>query len=259
MSDALLTVENLQTNYGAIRALKGVSFHVDAGATVTLIGANGAGKSTTLNTISGLLKPAAGRVVFNGTDITGWRADRVTAAGLVQVPEGREILAPLTVAENLELGAYTRHDKEVAQDMARILARFPRLAERRDQQAGSLSGGEQQMLAIGRALMARPKLILMDEPSMGLSPLLVKEVFGIIRKLNQDLGITILLVEQNARMALQTASYGYIMENGKVVLDGTAEALRNNEDVKEFYLGGGEGQRRSFKDIKSYRRRKRWL
>ena len=238
MSDALLTVENLQTNYGAIRALKGVSFHVDAGATVTLIGANGAGKSTTLNTISGLLKPAAGRVVFNGTDITGWRADRVTAAGLVQVPEGREILAPLTVAENLELGAYTRHDKEVAQDMARILARFPRLAERRDQQAGSLSGGEQQMLAIGRALMARPKLLMLDEPSMGLAPVLVRDVFDFIAEL-QARGTTILLVEQNARKALRAAGYAYVLENGLITQEGTGEELLQDARIVEAYLGSG--------------------
>ncbi|MCB0199922.1 MAG: ABC transporter ATP-binding protein [Caldilineae bacterium] len=234
----MLTVENLQTNYGAIRALKGVSFHVDAGATVTLIGANGAGKSTTLNTISGLLKPAAGRVVFNGTDITGWRADRVTAAGLVQVPEGREILAPLTVAENLELGAYTRHDKEVAQDMARILARFPRLAERRDQQAGSLSGGEQQMLAIGRALMARPKLLMLDEPSMGLAPVLVRDVFDFIAEL-QARGTTILLVEQNARKALRAAGYAYVLENGLITQEGTGEELLQDARIVEAYLGSG--------------------
>ncbi|MCB0255638.1 MAG: ABC transporter ATP-binding protein [Anaerolineae bacterium] len=228
----------MQTNYGAIRALKGVSFHVDAGATVTLIGANGAGKSTTLNTISGLLKPAAGRVVFNGTDITGWRADRVTAAGLVQVPEGREILAPLTVAENLELGAYTRHDKEVAQDMARILARFPRLAERRDQQAGSLSGGEQQMLAIGRALMARPKLLMLDEPSMGLAPVLVRDVFDFIAEL-QARGTTILLVEQNARKALRAAGYAYVLENGLITQEGTGEELLQDARIVEAYLGSG--------------------
>ena len=238
MARALLTVDNLQTNYGAIRAVKGISFVVEAGATVTLIGANGAGKSTTLNTISGLLKPAAGRVVFNGTDITGWRADRVTAAGLVQVPEGREILAPLTVAENLELGAYTRHDKEVAQDMARILARFPRLAERRDQQAGSLSGGEQQMLAIGRALMARPKLLMLDEPSMGLAPVLVRDVFDFIAEL-QAQGTTILLVEQNARKALRAAGYAYVLENGLITQEGTGEELLQDARIVEAYLGSG--------------------
>ncbi|MEZ4770538.1 MAG: ABC transporter ATP-binding protein [Caldilineales bacterium] len=238
MSDALLTVDNLQTSYGAIRALKGISFHVDAGATVTLIGANGAGKSTTLNTISGLLKPAAGRVVFDGTDITGWRADRVTAAGLVQVPEGREILAPLTVAENLELGAYTRRDKQVAQDMARILERFPRLAERRDQQAGSLSGGEQQMLAIGRALMARPKLLMLDEPSMGLAPVLVRDVFDFIAEL-QAQGVTILLVEQNARKALRAAGYAYVLENGRITQEGTGQELLQDARIVEAYLGSG--------------------
>ncbi len=213
MSEALLSIENLQTNYGAILALKGVSFQVQAGTTVTLIGANGAGKSTTLNTISGLLKPAGGRVVFDGVDITGWRADRVTGAGLVQVPEGREVLVPLTVAENLELGAYTRRDKGVQADMKRIFERFPRLAERRDQQAGSLSGGEQQMLAIGRALMARPKLLMLDEPSMGLAPVLVRDVFDIIAEIQAE-GVTILLVEQNAKKALRAADYAYVLENG---------------------------------------------
>ncbi|MCA8927170.1 MAG: ABC transporter ATP-binding protein, partial [Alphaproteobacteria bacterium] len=209
--------------------------------------------------ISGLLKPAGGTVTFDGVDITGWRADRVTAAGLVQVPEGREVLAPLTVAENLELGAYTRRDKEVAQDMARILDRFPRLAERRDQQAGSLSGGEQQMLAIGRALMARPKLLMLDEPSMGLAPQLVEEIFEIVRSLNRDQGVSFLLAEQNTNMALQYADYGYILENGRVVMDGDAHALAENEDVKEFYLGIASGERKSFRDVKFYRRRKRWL
>ena len=238
MSAALLTVENLQTNYGAIRALKGITFHVDSGATVTLIGANGAGKSTTLNTISGLLKPAGGTVTFDGVDITGWRADRVTAAGLVQVPEGREILAPLTVAENLELGAYTRRDKNVPRDMAHILERFPRLAERRDQQAGSLSGGEQQMLAIGRALMARPKLLMLDEPSMGLAPVLVRDVFDYIAEL-QAQGTTILLVEQNARKALRAADYAYVLENGAITQEGAGADLLQDARIVAAYLGSG--------------------
>ncbi|MCB9132225.1 MAG: ABC transporter ATP-binding protein [Anaerolineales bacterium] len=238
MARALLTVDNLQTNYGAIRAVKGISFVVEAGATVTLIGANGAGKSTTLNTISGLLKPAGGTVTFDGVDITGWRADRVTAAGLVQVPEGREVLAPLTVAENLELGAYTRRDKEVAQDMARILDRFPRLAERRDQQAGSLSGGEQQMLAIGRALMARPKLLMLDEPSMGLAPVLVRDVFEIISEI-QAQGTTILLVEQNAKKALRAADYAYVLEHGVITQEGTGAALLQDTRIVAAYLGSG--------------------
>ena len=238
MGDALLTVENLQTNYGAIRALKGVSFQVQAGATVTLIGANGAGKSTTLNTISGLLKPAGGRVVFDGVDITGWRADRVTAAGLVQVPEGREVLAPLTVAENLELGAYTRRDKGVQADMGRIFERFPRLAERRDLPAGSLSGGEQQMLAIGRALMARPKLLMLDEPSMGLAPVLVRDVFDIIAEIQAE-GVTILLVEQNAKKALRAADYAYVLEHGVITQEGTGADLLCDERIVAAYLGSG--------------------
>ena len=238
MGAALLTVENLQTHYGAIRALKGVSFQVPAGATVTLIGANGAGKSTTLNTISGLLKPAGGRVTFDGTDITGWRADRVTAAGLVQVPEGREVLAPLTVAENLELGAYTRRDKGVQADMGRIFERFPRLAERGDQQAGSLSGGEQQMLAIGRALMARPKLLMLDEPSMGLAPVLVRDVFDIIAEIQAE-GVTILLVEQNAKKALRAADYAYVLENGSITQEGTGADLLQDANIVAAYLGSG--------------------
>lgn len=232
----MLQVENLQTNYGAIRALKGVSFEVPAGQVVTLIGANGAGKSTTLNSISGVLKPAGGRVVFDGVDVTGWRADRITAAGLVQVPEGREVLAPLTVVENLELGAYTRRDGEVHKDLEAIFARFPRLAERRQQLAGSLSGGEQQMLAIGRALMARPKLLMLDEPSMGLAPLLVREVFRIIASI-RDEGTTILLVEQNANKALQLANTAYVLDNGVVTHSGPAQELRQDSRIIDAYLG----------------------
>ncbi len=238
MGDALLIVENLQTSYGAIRALKGVSFEVHAGTTVTLIGANGAGKSTTLNTISGLLKPAGGTVTFDGVDITGWRADRVTAAGLVQVPEGREVLAPLTVAENLELGAYTRRDKGVEADMARIFERFPRLAERRDLPAGSLSGGEQQMLAIGRALMARPKLLMLDEPSMGLAPVLVRDVFDIIAEIQAE-GVTILLVEQNAKKALRAADYAYVLEHGVITQEGTGADMLQDARIVAAYLGSG--------------------
>ena len=261
---ALLSVNNIEVVYNeVILVLRGLSLQVPAGQIIALLGANGAGKSTTLKAISGLLKTedgeiTRGSVTFNDETISGMDPGQIVRKGIFQVMEGRRIIQDMTAHENLRLGAFTRSDGEVSADLDRVYDYFPRLKERTGL-AGYLSGGEQQMLAIGRAMMARPKLILMDEPSMGLSPLLVKEVFGIIRKLNADLGMTILLVEQNARMALQTASYGYIMENGKVVLDGTAEDLRNNEDVKEFYLGGGEGQRRSFKDIKSYRRRKRWL
>jgi branched-chain amino acid transport system ATP-binding protein len=243
--------------------LRGLSLNVPQGEIIALLGANGAGKSTTLKAISGLLKTEEGEVTrgeirFGGERINGIDPHMIVRRGIFQVMEGRRIVSDMTVMENLRLGAFTRSDGEVKSDIEMVYGYFPRLKERTGL-AGYLSGGEQQMLAIGRALMARPKLILMDEPSMGLSPLLVKEVFTIIRKLNRDLGITILLVEQNARMALSVASYGYVMEQGKVVLDGTAASLMDNEDVKEFYLGGHGAERKSFKDIKSYKRRKRWL
>ena len=259
----LLSVNNIEVVYDdVILVLRGLSLQVPEGEIVALLGANGAGKSTTLKAISGLLKTedgevTRGSVTFAGERIDGTDPDRIVRKGIFQVMEGRRIIADMTCQENLRLGAFTRRDGGVRQDMDMVYEYFPRLKERTGL-AGYLSGGEQQMLAIGRALMARPKLILMDEPSMGLSPLMVKEVFGIIRRINRDLGVTILLVEQNARMALQAASYGYIMESGKVVLDGTAEELAGNEDVKEFYLGGTE-ERRSFKNLKSFKRRKRWL
>jgi branched-chain amino acid transport system ATP-binding protein len=262
---ALLSVRNIEVVYDeVILVLRGLSLDVPRGAVVALLGANGAGKSTTLKAISGLLKTengavTRGEILFDNERINGSDPVRVVRRGISQVMEGRRIIADLTSLENLRLGAFTRHDKKaIADDIEMVLGYFPRLKERTGL-AGYLSGGEQQMLAIGRALMARPRLILMDEPSMGLSPLLVKEVFGIIQNINRDLGVTILLVEQNARAALSVASYGYIMEQGKVVLDGTADALRDNEDVKEFYLGGAGDQRRSFKNLKSFRRRKRWL
>ena len=260
----LLAVRNVEVVYDeVILVLRGLSLEIPAGAVVALLGANGAGKSTTLKAISGLLKSEDGKVtrgeiVFDGQRIDGIDPDRIVRRGIFQVMEGRRIIADMTIRENLRLGAFTRRDQEVARDLEMVLDYFPRLRERTGL-AGYLSGGEQQMLAIGRALMARPKMILMDEPSMGLSPLLVKEVFSIIRRINRDLGVTVLLVEQNARAALAVASYGYIMEQGKIVLDGTAEALRDNEDVKEFYLGGAGEQRKSFKNLKSFRRRKRWL
>jgi branched-chain amino acid transport system ATP-binding protein len=261
---ALLSVNNIEVVYNdVILVLRGLSLEVPEGAIVALLGANGAGKSTTLKAISGLLKTEDGEVtrgdiVFNGERINGIDPDKIVRRGIFQVMEGRRIVSDMTCLENLRLGAFTRRDSGVKADIEMVYDYFPRLRERTGL-AGYLSGGEQQMLAIGRALMARPKLILMDEPSMGLSPLMVKEVFSIIRRINKDLGVTILLVEQNARMALQAASFGYIMESGKVVLDGTAEELQNNEDVKEFYLGGGGEERKSFKNIKSFKRRKRWL
>lgn len=260
----LLSVRNIEVVYDkVILVLRGLSLDVSKGAIVALLGANGAGKSTTLKAISGLLKTEEGEVtrgdiMFNGERINGIDPDHIVRRGIFQVMEGRRIIADMTTLENLRLGAFTRSDGEVNADIDMVFKYFPRLKERTGL-AGYLSGGEQQMLAIGRAMMARPKMILMDEPSMGLSPLLVKEVFAIIRQINRDLGVTILLVEQNARAALSVASHGYIMEQGKVVLDGTADELRDNEDVKEFYLGGGDHQRKSFKNLKSFKRRKRWL
>ena len=260
----LLAVRNIEVVYdNVILVLRGLSLDVPKGEIVALLGANGAGKSTTLKAISGLLKTedgevTRGEIVFNNERIDGVDPEKIVRRGIFQVMEGRRIIADMTTRENLRLGAFTRNDGEVSADLDMVFDYFPRLKERTGL-AGYLSGGEQQMLAIGRALMARPKMILMDEPSMGLSPLLVKEVFGIIKKINRDLGVTILLVEQNARAALSVANRGYIMEQGKVVLDGTADELRNNEDVKEFYLGGAGDQRKSFKNLKSFKRRKRWL
>jgi branched-chain amino acid transport system ATP-binding protein len=263
-AEPLLSVRNIEVAYDeVILVLRGLSLEVPRSSVVALLGANGAGKSTTLKAISGLLKTEEGEVtrgeiVFDGQRIDGTDPDQIVRRGIFQVMEGRRVIADMTTLENLRLGAFTRRDKDVARDLEMVLDYFPRLRERTGL-AGYLSGGEQQMLAIGRALMARPKMILMDEPSMGLSPLLVKEVFSIIRDINRNLGVTVLLVEQNTRAALSVASYGYIMDQGKIVLDGTADELRNNEDVKEFYLGGAGEQRKSFKNLKSFRRRKRWL
>jgi branched-chain amino acid transport system ATP-binding protein len=232
----LLEVTDLHTSYGAIQALRGVSFRVYEGQIVSLIGANGAGKSTTLNTLSGLLKCSQGQVLFQGRDITNWRADRVAAEGLIQVPEGRQVIANMTVLENLIIGTHMRRDKEIDQDLADIFRRFPRLEERRTQRAGLLSGGEQQMLAVGRALMTRPKLLMLDEPSMGLAPLLVNEIFSIIADIKTR-DIPILLIEQNARKALQVADYVYVLERGRVVNEGTAAELRKNPRILAAYLG----------------------
>jgi branched-chain amino acid transport system ATP-binding protein len=260
----LLSVNNIEVVYDeVIQVLRGVSLEVPEGEVVTLLGPNGAGKSTTLKAISGLLKTEYGEVTRGDISFMGERidkkfADEIVRTGIFQVMEGRRIIEDMTCIENLKLGAYTRNDSHVKDDIDRVFDYFPRLKERTGL-AGYLSGGEQQMLAIGRALMARPKMICLDEPSMGLSPLLVKEVFGIIKKINKDQGITMLLVEQNANYALRAADYGYIMESGKIVLDGSTEQLMDNEDVKEFYLGGGNEERKSFKNLKSYKRRKRWL
>lgn len=235
---SLLDLEDLNVHYGAIWALKGVNLTVGEGEIVSLIGANGAGKSTTLRAISGVVKASSGNISFQGEEITKVPAHDIVKKGIAQVPEGRRVFANLSVLENLEMGAYIRKDtKGIKQDLEEVLERFPRLQERIGQVAGTLSGGEQQMLAIGRALMTRPKLMLLDEPSMGLAPLLVKEIFSIIQEINQE-GTTILLVEQNARMALQIAHRAYVLETGRIVLDGPAKELAKHEDVKKAYLGG---------------------
>jgi branched-chain amino acid transport system ATP-binding protein len=234
----MLKVDNIDVFYRNIQALKGVSLEINEGEIVTLIGANGAGKSTLLKTISGLLKPKNGDILYEGQSIAGKAAQTIVKQGISHVPEGRRIFANLTVEENLELGAYLRKDKHgIREDIEKVYQQFPRLHERRKQLAGTLSGGEQQMLAIGRALMARPRLLLLDEPSMGLAPLLVKSIFRIIEEINSN-GTTILLVEQNANMALSIADRAYVIESGRVVLSGSAEELTANEQVKMAYLGG---------------------
>ena len=234
----MLRIDGLKVSYGGIEAVKGISFEVPDGKIVTLIGANGAGKSTTLRAIAGLVKPAAGRIHLQAEDITALSPDRIVSKGITLVPEGRHVFPDLTVVENLRLGAYSRTDKDgINEDIERVYALFPRLKERHWQKGGTLSGGEQQMLAVGRALMSRPDMIMLDEPSLGLAPLLVKEIFNIIRRINED-GMTVLLVEQNAFAALSVAHYAYILEVGRVVLEGTGQELLENPKVKEAYLGG---------------------
>jgi branched-chain amino acid transport system ATP-binding protein len=263
----MLKVNNVEVIYQhIILVLKGVSLEVPAGAIVTLLGANGAGKSTLLKAVSGLLRIEEGEVHTGSIEFQGERIDTRDASdivrrGITQVMEGRRVFPHLTAEENLIAGAHTRDDRRsLPASLDLVYGYFPCLGERRRVKAGYLSGGEQQMLAIGRALMARPRLMLLDEPSLGLAPLLVEEIFAIIRRLNTVEGVTVLLVEQNAVMALELASYGYVMESGRIVLDGPVESLRANEDVKEFYLGLTEvGGRKSYRDVKHYRRRKRWL
>lgn len=234
----MLKVENLVVRYGMIEAIKGISFEVRDGEIVTLIGANGAGKTTTMHTISGLLKPASGSIMLDGVDLTKTQSHKIVSMGLAQVPEGRRVFAQQTVEENLLLGTYSRTDKNNFQkDLEHVYSLFPRLEERKKQLAGTLSGGEQQMLAMGRALMSKPKIMLLDEPSMGLSPLLVKEIFRIIEDINKQ-GTTVLLVEQNAKMALAIADRAYVLETGKITLEGTGEELAASEQVRKAYLGG---------------------
>ena len=238
MAEPMLKIDNIDVYYGAIHALKGISLEVNEGEIVTLIGANGAGKSTTLRTISGLLKPKTGSITFLGQDIAGVRAHEIVKKGISQVPEGRRVFAEMTVMENLDLGAFVRKDKAgIQQDLKHVFELFPRLEERKNQSAGTLSGGEQQMLAMGRALMSRPKLLLLDEPSMGLAPLLIKEIFNIIVDINKS-GTTVLLVEQNANMALSIANRAYVLETGRITLSGKAQDLAASEDVRKAYLGG---------------------
>ncbi|MDO4178756.1 MAG: ABC transporter ATP-binding protein [Phascolarctobacterium sp.] len=234
----MLKVEDINVYYGAIHAIKGISIEVNEGEIVALIGSNGAGKSTTMRTISGLMRPKTGKITLDGQDLTNVPAHKIVGMGLCQVPEGRHVFANMTVLENLELGAYLRSDKDgIAKDMEEVFKKFPRLEERKDQVAGTLSGGEQQMLAMGRALMSRPKILLLDEPSMGLAPLLVKEIFNIIKEINAS-GTTILLVEQNANMALSIADKAYVLETGRITLSGTAQELAASEEVRKAYLGG---------------------
>ena len=234
---AMLEVKDLQVYYGVIQALKGISFHVNQGEVIALIGANGAGKTTTLQTLTGILSPKSGSIVFEGKDLTRTPAHKIVEMGMAHVPEGRRVFADMSVYENLLLGAYTRKDKaEIAESLASVYKRFPRLEERKGQRAGTLSGGEQQMLAMGRALMSRPRIILMDEPSMGLSPIFVNEIFDIIREVSES-GTTVLLVEQNAKKALSIADRAYVLETGSITMDGKAQDLLNDEAVQNAYLG----------------------
>ena len=262
----MLTLNNVEVVYNdVIAAVRGISFEVPDTAIVALLGSNGAGKSTTLKAISGILKSQDGEIEdgsieFNGVRLNEKSPEEVVRMGICQVPEGRRVFDDLTVDENIRVGAFTRKDKKVNRDYDFVMDLFPLLKERRNQLAGYLSGGEQQMLAIGRGMMSKPKLMMLDEPSLGLAPLVVKEIFNVIIRINQEEGTGILLVEQNANVALLHATYGYIMENGKIVMDDKSEKLIENEDVKTFYLGlTGDAQKKSYKDVKHYKRRKRWL
>jgi branched-chain amino acid transport system ATP-binding protein len=256
MADTLLAVSNLETYYGPIMAIRGVSFDVPERAVVTILGANGAGKSTILKTVSGVMDPQKGTVTFAGREIQGMDPDKVARLGISHVPEGREVFPFLSVRENLMMGAFTRKDAAgVAEDLELVYSYFPILRSRTEQRAGSLSGGEQQMLAISRALMARPRMMLLDEPSLGLSPRLVKEIFEIIGRINRERGVTVLLVEQNANMALHLADYGYVLEVGRIVMEDTCARLLEKEDIKEFYLGMKES---GVRGTRRWKRKKTW-
>ena len=256
MAEPLLTVSNVETFYGPIMAIRGVSFAVPEQSIVTILGANGAGKTTVLKTISGVMDPQKGSVTFNGREVQRMDPDKVMRLGLGHVPEGREVFPFLSVRENLQMGAYTRKDADgVAQDMEMVYGYFPVLKQRAEQRAGQLSGGEQQMLAISRALMARPKMMLLDEPSLGLAPKLVTEIFDIIVRINREQHVTVLLVEQNANMALHTADYGYVLEVGRIVMEDTCARLRDKDDIKEFYLGMKE---ESVRGTRRWKRKKTW-
>ena len=255
----MLEVSALRGGYGAVEVLRGIDLNIGAGEIVAVLGSNGAGKSTLNNTVCGLVPAFSGRVAFEGRDITRARHTDIVAAGLIQVPEGRRVFPALTIDENLQMGGYTKTKAEARDRRDKVFALFPRLFERRDQIAGYMSGGEQQMLAIGRALMTDPVLLALDEPSLGLAPLIIDRIYQVIVKLRDEMKMTVLLVEQNAQRALDIADYGYILETGRVVLDGSAEKLAANEDVQEFYLGVSNSGRKSLRDVKHYKRRKRWL
>jgi branched-chain amino acid transport system ATP-binding protein len=252
---AVLDIRNVETFYGAVMALRGVSLEVRKGAIVTILGANGAGKTTLLKTVSGVMEPEKGEILLDGENVAGMEPDAIVKRGVAHVPEGREVFPFLEVEENLRMGAYTRRDGGIARDLDMVYGYFPILKERRRQQAGYLSGGQQQMLAIGRGLMTRPKILLLDEPSLGLSPILVREIFGIVRRLNEEQGVTMMLVEQNARVALDTAHFAYVMELGRLVMSGPSAQLKESEDIREFYLGQHGATQRG---EKRWKRRKTW-
>ncbi|WP_170600567.1 ABC transporter ATP-binding protein [Ruegeria arenilitoris] len=256
MSAPILSIRNIESFYGPIMAIRGVSLDVRPGQIVSILGANGAGKTTLMKTVSGVMDPEKGTITFDGEDIQGLEPHKIVQKGIVHVPEGREVFPLLTVNENLSLGAYTLHDKaQIERDRELVFSYFPVLKERRNQEAGTLSGGQQQMLAIGRGLMANPRIMLLDEPSLGLSPLLVQEIFGILRRLNDEQNMTMMLVEQNANAALELADHGYVMEVGRIVMDGPADVLMRSEDIQNFYLGV---QEEGARENRRWKRKKTW-